>query len=76
MYSGQWSGAYSSSTVSADPRGEVAALLHRWKPRLRAVNVGAIGIGYNFGLALRDQGDPVRLINVVRACTTPNALPT
>jgi hypothetical protein len=51
-------------SASADPRGEVVALLKPWKPRLQAVNVDAIGIGYNFGLHLRDQGFPVCLINV------------
>jgi hypothetical protein len=51
-------------TASADARGEVVALLNSWKPRLQSVNVDAIGIGYNFGLHLRDQGFPVCLINV------------
>jgi phage terminase large subunit len=48
----------------ADPRGHVAHLLNKWRPRLEAVNVDSIGIGYNFGLHLLDLGFPVKLLNV------------
>lgn len=50
--------------ADADPRGQVVQLLNKWKGRLAAVNVDAIGIGYNLGLHLRDLKFPVRLINV------------
>jgi phage terminase large subunit len=49
---------------SDDPRGDVIARLNPWRPRLQSVNVDSIGIGYNFSLHLRDQGFPVRRINV------------
>ncbi len=49
---------------SADPRGEVVAFLNPFKQKFETVNVDAIGIGYNFGLHLEDQGFPVELINV------------
>ena len=46
---------------SADPRGEVCALLSEFRERLETVNVDSIGIGYNFGLHLQDQGFPAEL---------------
>jgi hypothetical protein len=50
--------------TQADPRGACVALLSPYRPRLRAVNVDAIGIGYNFGLHLQDLGFPVVMVNV------------
>lgn len=47
-----------------DPRGDVVAALAPWRDKLEAVNVDSIGIGYNFGLHLRDQGLPVQMVNV------------
>jgi phage terminase large subunit len=53
-----------ASWRSADPRGEVVAFLGEWRERLYTVNVDSIGIGYNFGLHLQDQGFPIELVNV------------
>jgi hypothetical protein len=50
--------------ADADPRGRVVHFLNKWRSRLEAVNVDAIGVGYNFGLHLRDLKFPVELINV------------
>jgi hypothetical protein len=50
--------------AQADPRGAVLAFLAPYKTELNSVNVDAIGIGYNFGLHLRDHGFPVNLVNV------------
>ena len=50
-----------------DPRGEVVVFLDPFKPRLKSVNVDSIGIGYNFGLHIRDMGYQVRLVNVSEA---------
>jgi phage terminase large subunit len=50
-----------------DPRGLCVAFLSPYKARLEAVNVDAIGLGYNFGMHLQDQGFPVSLINVGQA---------
>jgi hypothetical protein len=50
--------------ASADPRGQCVVFLKLYRARLTAVNVDAIGIGYNFGLHLQDQGFDVNLINV------------
>lgn len=50
--------------AAADPRGAVVAALTPFRARLKVVNVDSAGIGYNFGLHLRDQGFPVELINV------------
>ncbi len=47
-----------------DPRGLVAAELTAVKGRLARVCVDSIGVGYNFGLHLRDLAFPVRLVNV------------
>jgi hypothetical protein len=47
-----------------DPRGAVLAFLAPYKSRPISLNVDAIGIGYNFGLHLRDHGLPVNLVNV------------
>jgi phage terminase large subunit len=49
---------------SPDPRGQCVAFLTPYKKRLRLVNVDSIGLGYNFGMHLRDQGFPVDLVNV------------
>jgi hypothetical protein len=49
-----------------DARGDVLALLKNY-PNVRSVNVDSVGIGYNFALHLRDQGYPVKLINVGEA---------
>jgi phage terminase large subunit len=57
--------------ADADPRGQVVNLLNRWKSRLEAVNVDSIGVGYNFGLHLRDLGFPVKLINVGESSHNP-----
>jgi hypothetical protein len=51
-----------------DTRGEVVRFLARYRERLRCVRVDAIGIGYNFGLHLRDERFPVQLDNVSMAC--------
>ncbi|MGD0292029.1 MAG: hypothetical protein ABSC63_20690 [Candidatus Binataceae bacterium] len=57
--------------TDADPRGHVVHLLNKWRSRLEAVNVDAIGIGYNFGLHLRDLKFPVELINVGESSSKP-----
>lgn len=49
---------------NADPRGEVIAALEPYLARLQAVNVDSAGMGYYFGLHLRDVGLPVNLVNV------------
>src|ERR1700730_3478409 len=51
-----------------DTRGEVVRFLERYRTRLSVVRVDAIGIGYNFGLHLRDRGFNVELINVSLPC--------
>ena len=53
-----------------DTRGQVVQFLQTYRQRLRVVRVDAIGIGYNFGLHLRDLGFRVALVNVARACTS------
>jgi phage terminase large subunit len=53
---------------SGDTRGEVVRFLAPYRERLRSVRVDAIGMGYNFGLHLRDQRFPVELVNVGMAC--------
>jgi phage terminase large subunit len=50
-----------------DPRGQCVAFLTPYKARLRVVKVDSIGIGYNFGLHLQDQGFSVELVNVGQA---------
>jgi phage terminase large subunit len=52
------------SSASADARGEVVAVLAKYKARLKEVNVDAVGIGYNFALHLQDLGYPVNFVNV------------
>jgi hypothetical protein len=52
------------ASASADARGEVAAVLSKYKARLKEVNVDAVGIGYNFALHLQDLGYPVNFVNV------------
>lgn len=47
-----------------DPRGACANLLMPFKSRMKVLNVDSIGIGYYFGLHLRDLGFPVQLVNV------------
>jgi phage terminase large subunit len=51
-----------------DTRGEVVRFLAQYRDRLRSVRVDSIGMGYNFGLHLRDQRFPVELVNVGMAC--------
>lgn len=51
-----------------DTRGEMVRFLAPYRGRLRSVRVDGIGIGYNFGLHLRDERFPVELINVSAAC--------
>jgi hypothetical protein len=53
---------------AADTRGQVVRFIEPYRKRLAIVRVDAIGIGYNFGLHLQDQGFPVELINVSRGC--------
>lgn len=51
-----------------DARGAVADALHPWKGNPHfVVQVDSIGIGYHFGLHLRDLGFQVRLVNVSEA---------
>jgi len=49
-----------------DPRGQCVAFLTPYKARLR-VKVDSIGIGYNFGKHLQDQGFRVDFVNVGEA---------
>lgn len=49
---------------SADSRGEVAALLERYREHLRWVKVDADGPGHYFGGHLADLGFPVLLVHV------------
>lgn len=51
-------------STASDPRGPVAAYLQPHRAQIEIVNVDAIGIGYNFGLHLRDLGYEVSLVNV------------
>jgi Terminase large subunit, T4likevirus-type, N-terminal len=51
-----------------DTRGQVVSLLNQFRSRLAVVRVDSIGIGYNFGLHLRDCRFPVELINVGMPC--------
>lgn len=55
--------------ASNDPRGDVLQFLAPFRDQLEAVNVDSIGIGYNFALHLKDQGLPVKRINVARAAS-------
>lgn len=54
------------ATGRDDSRGQIAAFLRPYAPYLDVVNVDSIGVGYNFGLHLRDLGYPVQLVNVAR----------
>ena len=47
-----------------DTRGRVVAFLRPYHKSLAIVRVDADGVGYNFGLHLRDQGLPVEFIHV------------
>jgi phage terminase large subunit len=58
----------------SDTRGEVVSFLSLYRSRLSSVRVDSIGIGYNFGLHLRDQGFPVELINVGMPCEGQSVL--
>jgi phage terminase large subunit len=51
-----------------DTRGAVVRFLAQYRDRLRSVRVDSIGMGYNFGLHLRDERFPVELVNVGMAC--------
>ena len=51
-----------------DTRGEVVRFLAEFRGRLSTVRVDEIGVGYNFGLHLRDERYPVEMINVSRPC--------
>lgn len=53
--------------ADADPRGQVVAALAPYRGRLQTVNVDSIGIGYYMAQHLRDQGLPVKEINVGEA---------
>src|SRR5271169_3747518 len=55
------------ATAEPEPRGRVLAFIAPYKPQLISVNVDAIGIGYNFGLHIRDHGYPVNNVNVGEA---------
>jgi hypothetical protein len=59
---------------SADSRGQMVKFLNEFRARLTQVRVDAIGLGYNFGLHLRDCGFPVELINVGLPCESIPAL--
>lgn len=50
--------------LAADARGPVTEFLNRYRGRLHAVKVDAIGQGYYFGQHLSDQGFPVMFVNV------------
>ena len=51
----------------SDPRGKVVAELNRFNRELKQVNVDAIGIGWGMFNHLKDQGFPVRGVNVGEA---------
>ena len=51
-----------------DTRGQVVNFLNRFRSRLALVRVDSIGVGYNFGLHLRDCRLPVELVNVAMPC--------
>jgi hypothetical protein len=51
-----------------DTRGQVVAFLKQFGTRLAVVRVDSIGVGYNFGLQLRDCRSHVEMINVAMAC--------
>ncbi len=51
-----------------DTRGEVVRFLAPYRSRLSSVRVDEIGIGYNFGLHLRDQRFVVEMVNVSLPC--------
>ena len=53
---------------SGDTRGQVVKFLEQYRHRLTTVRVDAIGVGYNFGLHLKDLGFKVELVNVSKAC--------
>lgn len=50
--------------MSRDPRGACANFLMPYKNRMKVLNVDSVGIGYYFGLHLRDLKFPVQLVNV------------
>jgi phage terminase large subunit len=54
-----------------DPRGVIADLLTRWRPRLGTVRLDSAGIGYHVGTHLRDLGYAVEMVNVGTAATDP-----
>jgi phage terminase large subunit len=51
-----------------DTRWQVVRFLNDYRGRLSIVRVDAIGVGYNFGLHLRDQRFPIELVNVGLPC--------
>jgi hypothetical protein len=51
-----------------DTRGQVVNFLNQYRSRLALVRVDSIGVGYNFGLHLRDCRFPVELVNVAMPC--------
>ena len=53
--------------ASRDPRGEVLATLLPYQSQLAQLNVDSVGIGYYLAEHLRDQGLPVRAVNVGEA---------
>jgi hypothetical protein len=52
----------------ADTRGQVVNFLNQFRSGLALVRVDSIGVGYNFGLHLRDCRFPVELVNVAMPC--------
>jgi hypothetical protein len=51
-----------------DTRGQVVNFLNEFRSGLALVRVDSIGVGYNFGLHLRDSRFPVELVNVAMSC--------
>jgi hypothetical protein len=54
-----------------NPRGEVAAFLAPFKPRIEELNIDSIGIGYGFALHFQDLGYPVNFVNVGEGTSDP-----
>lgn len=50
--------------TQSDARGPAKELLAPFKDRLEQVNVDSIGQGHYFGLSFKDDGYPVRFVNV------------
>ncbi len=54
-----------------DPRGVIVEACQRWRSRLSAVRIDAIGIGYHVATHLSDLELPVEPINVASASSAP-----